>query len=150
MVVSHHRDGRMARDADRMSHPVARVAVEDRALLGGLDDKAAERARQRLVARTLARDPGRWQPLQGQLPRSFDGWLGLLVLDGLLVRQLDVAGLRCSELLGPGDLLRPWDDDDEDGGTLLCRAGWRVLEPTRFALLDESFAAEAARWPALT
>jgi hypothetical protein len=87
--------------------------------------------------------------LRGHLPRTFDGWLGLLVLDGLLVRQLNVAGLRCSELLGPGDLLRPWDDD-EDGGTLDCQAGWRLLEPTRFALLDESFAAEAARWPALT
>jgi CRP-like cAMP-binding protein len=126
-----------------------RVADEDRALLGDLNGKIADRARQRLVARTLRRDPGRWQPSRGHLPRTFDGWLGLLVLDGLLVRQLDVAGLRCCELLGPGDLVRPWDDVDE-AGTLACSAGWRVLEPTRFALLDESFASEAARWPALT
>ena len=70
----------------------------------------------------------------------------MLVLDGLLVRELDVEGLRCCELLGPGDVLRPWDEDDETG-SIECHATWRVIEPTRLALLDAGFARRACRWP---
>jgi CRP-like cAMP-binding protein len=125
-----------------------RLTDEDPGLLGQLTGELAEAARHQLVARTLWRDPGRWEPLGGDLPRHFDGWLGLLVLDGLAVRQLEVEGLRCCELLGPGDVLRPWDEDD-DAATLDSTAVWRVLEPTRVALLDAGFARRASRWPTL-
>jgi hypothetical protein len=126
-----------------------RVADEDPGLLGSLQGELAEAARHQLLARTIWRDPGRWEPLSADLPSRFDGWLGMLVLDGLLVRQLDVDGLRCCELLGPGDLLRPWDEDD-DAATLDTGAVWRVLEPTRLALLDAGFARRVSRWPTLT
>jgi hypothetical protein len=126
-----------------------RVADEDPALLGPLDGTLAEAARHLLVARTMWRDPGRWEPLSADVPRSFDGWLGLLILDGLVVRHVEVGGLRCCELLGPGDLLRPWDEDD-GGATLDATAAWRVLEPTRFALLDAGFGRRACRWPTVT
>jgi hypothetical protein len=118
-------------------------------LLGALTGTLADAARHRLVARTLWLDPGAWQPLGADLPRRFDGWLGMLVLDGLLVRQVEVGDLRCCELLGPGDLLRPWDEDD---GGAMCgsEAAWRVLEPTRLALLDGAFARRASRWPTVT
>jgi hypothetical protein len=126
-----------------------RVADEDPGLLGSLRGDLAEAARHQLLARTMWRDPGRWEPLSADLPSRFDGWLGMLVLDGLLVRQLDVEGLRCCELLGPGDLLRPWDEDD-DAATLDTGAVWRVLEPTRLALFDAGFARRASRWPTVT
>ncbi len=125
-----------------------RVADEDPALLGPLEGEYAAAARHQLVARTMWRDPGRWEPLGADLPRRFDGWLGMLVLDGLVVRQLTVGGLRCCELLGPGDLLRPWDEDD-GAATLEAEAVWRVLEPTRMALLDAGFARRASRWPTI-
>jgi CRP/FNR family cyclic AMP-dependent transcriptional regulator len=125
------------------------VVDEDPGLIGALTSDLAQAARCQLVARTLRRDPGRWAPLGTDLPLSFDGWIGMLVLDGLLVRQLDVGGLRCCELLGPGDLLRPWDEDDP-GATLQSSARWRVLEPTRLALLDPVFAHRACRWPTVT
>jgi CRP-like cAMP-binding protein len=114
----------------------------------GLLDPVDFGARRRLVARTLAVRPGGWAPLRGELPRDFDGWLGLLVLDGLLVRQTQVNGLRCAELLGPGDVLRPWDDRGAEA-TLVTDAQWRVLEPAQLALLDAGFARRAAPWPAL-
>jgi hypothetical protein len=126
-----------------------RVLDEDPALLGPLTGELAEAARHQLVARVLWRDTGRWQPMRTDLPRRFDGWIGMLMLDGLVVRQVEVGGLRCCELLGPGDLLRPWDEDDPDT-TLDCESVWRVLEPTRMALLDAGFACRAARWPTLT
>ena len=126
-----------------------RVIDEDPGLLGPLTGELADAARHQLMARTLWRDPGRWEPLRSDLPLRFDGWLGMLVLDGLLVRQVEVSGLRCCELLGPGDVLRPWDEDD-GSATLNTSAEWRVLEPTRLALLDAGFARRASRWPTLS
>ena len=119
---------------------------EDPALLGNHERPLARRE---LIARELLVRTGAWTPLTHDLPRAFDGWLGLLVLDGLLVRQTEVNGLRCSELLGPGDLLRPWDETGTDA-TFESSAHWRALQPTRIALLDAGFARRAARWPSLT
>lgn len=120
------------------------VLDEDPGLLPSPDTAA----RRRLVARSMAVETGPWAPLEADLPRDFDGWLGLLVLDGLLVRETQVDGLRCAELLGPGDVLRPWDENGADA-TLVAVAGWRVLEPVRLALLDAGFARRASVWPSL-
>lgn len=74
--------------------------------------------------------------------------MGLLILDGMLVRRVGVAGRFGAELLGEGDLLRP--GQREDVGTTLPRtAGWRALRPTRMAVLDGGFAVRAARYPEL-
>ena len=126
-----------------------RIADEDSALLDTLPESLFEAARHQLVARSQWIEVGRWAPLESDLPRCFDGWFGMLVLDGLLVREVEVEGMRCCELLGPGDLLRPWDEDDGTG-MIECHASWRVLEPTRLALLDANFARRACRWPTLT
>lgn len=168
MVVSHHRNWRSAAHPEGVAavpipalprrapvpptgHDLSTVRLldEDGDLAGPLEGALAEAARHQLLARTVWLDSGRWAPLDTDLPPRFDGWLGMLVLDGLLVRQLEVEGLRCCELLGPGDVLRPWD---EDGGatSLDASACWRVLEPTRMALLDTAFARRASRWPSLT
>jgi CRP-like cAMP-binding protein len=146
-VLNGHRPtrGEPRAGADRTA---IRVIDDDPGLLGRLDGELAEAARHQLVARTVWRDPGRWEPMSADLPRHFDGWLGILVLDGLVVRQFTVSGLRCCELLGPGDLLRPWDEED-DAATVDSEASWRVLEPTRLALLDSTFARRASRWPSL-
>ena len=50
--------------------------------------------------------------------------LGLLVLDGLLIRRIELAGRFAAELLGPGDLLRPWQEDDEVA-SVSRTSGWR-------------------------
>lgn len=126
-----------------------RVADEDPGILGTLDPGLIQAARHLLVARTIRRDPGRWAPLGADVPRTFDGWLGLLILRGLVVRRVSVGDLRGCELLGPGDVLRPWDED-EGGTTLDSVAEWRVLEPTRLALLDADFGRRASRWPTVT
>ena len=54
--------------------------------------------------------------------------LGLLIIDGLLVRTVQVAERRCGELVGPGAILRPWDQ----AGTyspMPFEVRWRVIEP---------------------
>lgn len=88
--------------------------------------------------------PGPWRPaddLGGQ------GGLGLLVLDGFLVRHVDVVGRPATELLGAGDLLRPWQPDRT--APFSSGARWHVLEPCRVALLDERVCAVIGRWPDL-
>lgn len=113
---------------------------EDREL-GRLFEPAERMAVRQLATAPVALFPAGPASLQ-QMAR--DG-LGLLVLDGLLVREVEVAGRTAAELLGPGDLLRPWD---QEGGTLVAESvTWRVLEPCRFALLDDRFALRTRGWP---
>lgn len=76
------------------------------------------------------------------------GGIGMLVLQGFLIRRVGVGGRFCAELLGDGDLLRPWQRDDVQTG-LGDRANWRVLEPTRLAVLDARVAGRLARYPEL-
>ena len=73
---------------------------------------------------------------------------GFLLVDGLLSREVDVMGRRCCELLGQGDVMRPWNWDDE-GSHVKAEVGWQVLEPTRLAVLDQAAVARAAPWPQL-
>jgi CRP/FNR family transcriptional regulator, cyclic AMP receptor protein len=75
--------------------------------------------------------------------------IGLLVLQGLLIRHVRVTGRFSSELLGEGDLLRPWQGE-QPGPTLRHTTDWRVLERTRVALLDGTAAHRFAQYPELT
>jgi hypothetical protein len=70
------------------------------------------------------------------------GGLGILVLRGLLVRRVGIDGRFGAELLGEGDLLRPWQWES-DSATLPLEMGWAVVEPARLALLDEDFVRRA-------
>lgn len=73
------------------------------------------------------------------------GGFGLLVVDGLLVRETTVADRTAAELIGPGDLLQRHERQMED---LLAREdAWRVLRPTRLAMLDREFAERVRQWP---
>lgn len=103
-------------------------------------------ARQQAVARILRYPKGRW--LAGQ--NAFDrvGALGLLITEGLLVRQVTVGDRTCAELLGPGDVTQPWlrTGPDSSVGT---EVNWQVARPLAVALLDRGFAGRVARWPEL-
>jgi CRP/FNR family transcriptional regulator, cyclic AMP receptor protein len=87
---------------------------------------------------------GAWHPAKDL---GGPGWLGLLVLEGFLVRHVDVVGRPATELLGGGDLLRPWEPDRTE--PFSSGARWQVLEPCRVALLDERVCAVIGRWPDL-
>src|SRR5579884_665845 len=64
--------------------------------------------------------------------------LGILVLSGVLIRRVGIDGRFGAELLGEGDLLRPWQWES-DSPTLALERAWSILEPTRLALLDDDF-----------
>jgi hypothetical protein len=114
-------------------------------LAGDLEGRRLEQATQACIARELVVGVGGWSPECAE-GADVRGGIGLLLLEGLVVRQVGNEG-RCGlELLGPGDLLRPWRHDGEDT-TLPFETGFRVLERGRIALLDSQFAVRAAPYP---
>ncbi len=123
-----------------------RVFEMDPDLLLGLDERTAAHLRTRALTRLVWAERGRWSPsLLEEDPR---GHMGLLLIDGLVVRTLRLADRECSEVVGPGDLLVPWCDP-ESSGSVSCTSDFYVLQRTRFAALDAAFAASVARWPSI-
>lgn len=120
------------------------VLDTDRSLGAGLSDEDLGEARRHAVAVVMELTRGNHRPTE---LFSGEGLLGLLVLDGLIVRQVTLADRRSGELLGPGEVLRPWDDAET--ASLPCEVSWKVIEDARIAVLDRRFLLTIAHWPAL-
>jgi CRP/FNR family transcriptional regulator, cyclic AMP receptor protein len=73
--------------------------------------------------------------------------LGVMVIDGLVVREVSLLGTSSAELIGAGDLLRPADVYAEPMLPLPAQVGWTALAPLRVAALDGVFLAAACRYP---
>lgn len=119
----------------------------DPLLAEAVPEHERSRAAAAATATTRQLERGAWDAI-GEYGECAD-WTGLLVIDGYLVRRTCCAGEAVGELIGRGDLLRPWDHDGEypvEG----IETSWELLEPTLIALLDQDFAARIAPWPALT
>src|SRR4051794_1841574 len=116
--------------------------------LGGLlSDPRREQAERELVVRTHRLPVGPWDV--SRLAGAAADHVGLLILDGVLSRELIVADHVSAELLGPGDLVRPWQPASR-ASLLPVEAVWTVLSPLTVAVLDRRFAGEAARYPEIT
>jgi CRP/FNR family transcriptional regulator, cyclic AMP receptor protein len=126
-----------------------RVLSEDPELAEAIPLSLRDQAIQACVApvRSVAR--GRWRPEAGGADWVGRGGIGLLVMEGLLIRRAGVDDRFGAELLGEGDLLRPWQGE-QPSGNLSQTSGWRVLEPARLSVLDESAARLMAAYPQLT
>jgi CRP/FNR family transcriptional regulator, cyclic AMP receptor protein len=132
-------------EATKRRFPSRTVALVDAApdLCAGLSPEQRAAARD-LVVETKRLWPGAWRATEGA--DVGHGHLGLLLLDGVMSRELHVAGIASAELLGPGDLVRPWRWDAGDD-LLPIDARWSVLSPATVALLDRRVASELSRWP---
>jgi hypothetical protein len=109
--------------------------------------QADEQARRHLTAPLMRLRRGPWS-VPDRLREHHEQWLGLLIVEGLMIRTILVGELECCELLGPGDVIRPWAGDD-DLAPLTPGVHWRVIEETRVAVLDDTFTRLACRWPSV-
>jgi CRP-like cAMP-binding protein len=124
-----------------------RLLEVDPELGAHLSQSRRSEAERELVVRTHRIAVGPWDV--SRLAGASSDHVGLLVLDGVLSRELVVADQVSAELLGPGDLVRPWQASS-GAGLLPVHAVWSVLSTVTLAVLDRRFAAEAARYPELT
>jgi CRP/FNR family cyclic AMP-dependent transcriptional regulator len=114
-------------------------------LARGLDPRRVREVSQRLIARAFDIPRGTWTP--GRLLSGGSQPIGLLVLEGLLVREATVGDHPSAELLGPGDLLRAWEDQHEADVLLPRQVEWTALSTVRLAVIDHALAVRAAQWP---
>jgi CRP/FNR family transcriptional regulator, cyclic AMP receptor protein len=111
-----------------------------------LDEGELERARHEALTRVQRLSPGHWDASAALEPAAHHR--GFLIIDGLLSRTVDVLGRRCVELVGNGDVMRPWQWDDE-GSHVRAEVGWTILEPSRLAVLDHQLVLRLVPWPEL-
>jgi CRP/FNR family cyclic AMP-dependent transcriptional regulator len=117
-------------------------------LAAGLDPQQQEAARRHAVAPVIEIEGPGWDT--GEIAAAADtGWLGLFVLEGLMMRRVTVGKRAACELFGPSDIIRPWDADGEYD-PLPITVDWLVPETSRLAVLDTAFAIRTARWPSVT
>lgn len=121
-----------------------RVLEEDPVLLAAVPASSREAARKGLQATRVSAGSGPWNMDELTDPSA----LGILVLEGLLTRNIEIAGTSSSEILGPGDVLCPWDDESALQ-SVASETTWTVLEPVSFAILDQRWRLLAGRWPDL-
>jgi CRP/FNR family cyclic AMP-dependent transcriptional regulator len=127
--------------------PPVRLVDEDPDLFAALPPRGVLDARARAVAPVIRLERGPWPADVSDICNP-DDCVGLLVLDGLLVHSVVVAHEPRSEIVGPGDVLRPWQQSAEVSSVPFA-AHWHVVHSARLAVLDDRFLAFAARWPRL-
>jgi CRP/FNR family transcriptional regulator, cyclic AMP receptor protein len=75
---------------------------------------------------------------------------GLLVVEGALLREVRTVRRVTAELIGPGDMIRPFEEDGEEDVPVRAEVMWRRIAPTRLAVIDGRALQAAARWPAIS
>jgi hypothetical protein len=109
-----------------------------------LSDERAREAHAELGVRVSLVPRGLWQA--DKLASAHPEHVGLLMIDGVLAREVLIADTVSTELLGVGDLVRPWRNGD-DASLLAMEVRWTALADVRMAILDRRFASRLVRFP---
>src|SRR5919108_2832127 len=114
-----------------------RVLNVDPDLGVGLDQPSMDEASAALLARLVEVE---WVSEKREwAPTPPPGHLGLLIVDGLILREVRLLGTPSAEVLGQGDLLWPWDIDGDAGVPFGAEIRWTVVSPVTVAALDAAF-----------
>ena len=117
---------------------------EDPDLAEDMSPDTRELATEWVRVRTFRVPKGPWKP-----PAVDHGATGLLLLEGLMVRTLRLGRVSSYEVVGPTDIIRPWEDDLIPN-LVPTSTDWRVLEQARVGLLDTRTTELIGRWPELS
>lgn len=113
-------------------------------LAAGISTSKRSLAERSCQARVLDIPHGSWDV--EDLTDADRAGFGLLVLSGVLCRRVAQRHHHGGELVGPGDLLRPWDVVGE-WASIPVGVDWQALTPARVAILDADFSGRAAPYP---
>jgi CRP/FNR family transcriptional regulator, cyclic AMP receptor protein len=102
------------------------------------------RARAELVVRILSLPRGEWA--RDRLASISRQNVGLLMIEGVIAHEVVLQDTVSTELLGAGDLLRPWAVQEEPQ-LLGKQVRWQVLADAHLAVLGRPFGLAAVRYP---
>src|SRR3954449_6881504 len=103
-----------------------------------------EAAERELRVRVTSFPIGEWDG--GRLADADPTHLGLLVVEGVLAREVVLGDTVSTELLGPGDIVRPWHVEGPPE-LLPVVVRWNALSRLRLGLIDRRAATILARYP---
>jgi CRP/FNR family transcriptional regulator, cyclic AMP receptor protein len=138
----------VAAEAHEAPAPVTRwerLLDLDGDLAEALGEDVAARARDRIGVATVRLATGSWWP-QSVVPAVRDAF-ALLVCDGLIVRELELAGTVTADLIGPGDIVAFGSVGEP---LLSTRKRWHVSGEASVAILDDRVLPALHAWPALS
>jgi CRP-like cAMP-binding protein len=107
-----------------------------------LSDERRTAALELTVSLRRFEDGGLLEALEGTAPSH----LGLLVVDGVVARDVALPGSVATELLGAGDVIRPWTME-QPAELLESEVRWTALSEVAVALLDRRAAHELCGYP---
>jgi CRP-like cAMP-binding protein len=108
------------------------------------DDVDAAREHIRVMLLSLEGDEltGKWGDTSASIA-------GLLIAKGAMLREVSAAQRVTAELVGPGDLIRPFQEDGEEDLPVRADIYWRVVQPVVLAVIDAHVLQAASRWPSI-
>jgi hypothetical protein len=130
--------------APAAQHALVPLLALDPSFSSGIDPAEVDVARRATAAVAFDLPIGPWQPTAEGTWQ--DHPLCALLIDGVLLRQVDIGDRPGAEPLGPGAV---FDVTTPRHPFLDARVHWHVAAPARIAVLDARFLAAARRWPAL-
>src|SRR5438045_2934254 len=105
-----------------MTNRIIHVLQADPDLAEHMRPPARREAEAVIRARVFRVPKGPWQP-----PDIDHGAMGLLLLGGLMVRRLRLGTAASAEIVGPSDIIRPWETDLIPA-LMPALTDWRVIE----------------------
>jgi CRP/FNR family transcriptional regulator, cyclic AMP receptor protein len=135
-------EGGNAARPSRLHEPLVRVIDEDPDLGALLDEERLVAARRSVRAREVLLERGPWN----FFPEPRPGDLGSLILDGFVLVTVGIPRREHHELLGPGDVVSPWIEDD-GAMSVVPLVTAAALTPVRLAHLERAFALQIAGAP---
>jgi hypothetical protein len=110
-----------------------------------LEDDRRALALDELWVRVHRRTRGPW-PIRPAAADALTAHLGVLVIDGMIASDVRLEDVVSTELLGAGDIVRPWPVHPSER-LLGDETQWMVLADCRVAILDKRAAAALSRFP---
>ncbi|MCB0863931.1 MAG: Crp/Fnr family transcriptional regulator [Solirubrobacterales bacterium] len=123
-----------------------RLLDAEPSLARGMERRLLDEAREKLTVEVRRVEPGDWE--ESRKPPSSPQFLGYLILEGTLIREISVASRPSLELLGPGDLIRTWVVP-QALAAMHVTDEWALLSTGHIAIIDESFHELAQDYPSI-